>query len=196
VTGVVVAHGTAQAQDSESLVNCLLSMGANPKARGSPGSASPEVLAGLKGNTTIVDALSAAAASRGVAPLINLKTTTEREEMVPDAGKKRKAPNPPDDADDEEAGDGDDGATSVKRRRTEENEVRRMESLIREWAAERWSKVAAHDWIPHHFTTFYLRAQLTQCGLQPQVRALPPSEHAHALSHTFTRTGRGMRGWS
>lgn len=158
---------------SVSLVNCLLSMGANPKARGSPGSAPPEVLAGLKGNTAIIDALSAAAASGVTLAMVTssttLKKTTEHEEVVPDAGKKRKAPRPPDDADDdEEAGGGDGGATLVKRRRTEGNEVRRMAELIREWVAERWSQVTAHDWIPHHFTTFYLRAQLHQCGLQPQ----------------------------
>jgi hypothetical protein len=216
---VVVAHGTAQEDaKSVSLVNCLLSMGANPKARGSPGSAPPEVLAGLKGNTAIIDALSAAAAS-GVTPAMvtssaTLKKTAEHEEVVPDAGKKRKAPSPPDDADDdEEAGGGDGGATSVKRRRTEGNEVRWMAELIREWVAERWSQVTAHDWIPHHFTTFYLRAQLHQCGLQPRVHTLPPPQppnqpppihrmpipHAYIApphSHTLTRTARGMRGWS
>jgi hypothetical protein len=181
-------RGTAQggSQASVPLVHCLLSLGADPKARGSLGTVSPKTLAG--GNAAIIAALSAAAASRGLGGGGVTPTTVklphfkadENEEVVPTVGKKRKAPSPADDdamdddADDDEAGGGDRGATSAKRQRTEGNEVSRMAELIREWVAERWSKVTAHDWIPHHFTSFYLRAQLRQCGLQPQVRALPP----------------------
>ncbi len=189
---VVVARGTVQGDSPASvpLVQCLLSLGADPKACGSLGTVSPKTLA--VGNATIIDALSAAAASRrgggggGGVTLTAMKfppfKADEYEEVVRNAGKKRKSPSPADDdAMDkdplDEAGGGDRGSTSAKRRRTEGNEVSRMAELLREWVAERWSKVTAQDWIPHHFTTFYLRAQLHQCGLQPQVRALPPNSN-------------------
>jgi hypothetical protein len=213
--GVVVARGTAQGDSRASvpLVQCLLSLGADPKACGSLGTVSPKTLAG--GNATIIDALSAAAASRGGGgggvALAAMKfppfKADEYEEVVRNAGKKRKALSPADDDAmdndaDSEAGGGDRGATSAKRRRTEGNEVSRMAELIREWVAERWSKVTVQDWIPHHFTTFYLRAQLHQCGLQPQVRALPPNptrSHHNVLLHTLAALdacGRETRGWS